>query len=79
MVEPIFSKYFTIEEDEIIYSILPTATHYARNALFAGLMPSEIQKLYPKFWATEEDEEGKNNFEKQKLLLQFFSADRRLA
>lgn len=67
VLKPIISKYFTIEEDEIIYSILPTATHYARNALFAGLMPSEIQKLLPKFWVTEEDEEGKNMYEKELL------------
>lgn len=67
MLKPIISKYFTIEKDEIIYSILPTATHYARNALFAGLMPSEIQKLHPKLWVTEEDEGGKNMFEKELL------------
>ncbi len=67
MLKPIFLKYFTIEEDDIIFSILPTATHYARNALFAGLMPSEIQKLYPKFWVSEDEEGGKNMFEKELL------------
>ncbi len=67
MLKPIFLKYFTIEEDDVIFSILPTATHYARNALFAGLMPSEIQKLYPKLWVTEEEEGGKNMFEKELL------------
>jgi CheY-like chemotaxis protein len=67
MLKPIFLKYFTIEEDDIIFSILPTATHYARNALFAGLMPSEIQKLYPKLWVTEEEEGGKNMYEKELL------------
>lgn len=60
ILQPIISKYFTIESDEIIYSILPTATHYARNALFAGLMPSEIAKKFPNLWVSEEEEEGKN-------------------
>ncbi len=67
MLKPIILKYFTLEQDDVIFSILPTATHYARNALFAGLMPSEIQKLYPKYWVTEEDEEGKNMYEKELL------------
>lgn len=60
VLQPIISKYFTVESDEIIYSILPTATHYARNALFAGLMPSEIAKRFPNLWASEDDEGGKN-------------------
>lgn len=63
VLQPVISKYFTVDTDEIIYSILPTATHYARNALFAGLMPSEIAKKYPKLWVTEEDEGGKNMHE----------------
>lgn len=67
MLSPIFSKYFSTEKEEIIYSILPTATQYARNAFFAGLMPSEIQKKYPKYWRSEEDEGGKNNFESELL------------
>ena len=67
MLKPILMKYFKIENEEIIYSILPTATHYARNALFSGLMPSEIQKLHPDFWVSEEDERGKNLFEKELL------------
>jgi CheY-like chemotaxis protein len=60
VLQPIISKYFTVESDEIIYSILPTATHYARNALFAGLMPSEIAKKFPNLWVSEDDEGGKN-------------------
>jgi len=60
ILQPIISKFFTVDSDEIIYSILPTATHYARNALFAGLMPSEIAKKYPKLWVSEEEEGGKN-------------------
>ena len=67
MVELIFTKYFVKEEEEIIYSILPTATHYARNAFFAGLMPSEIEKKFPNLWKNEEDEGGKNMHEKDFL------------
>ena len=67
MVEPIFSKYFVKEEEEIIYSILPTATHYARNAFFAGLLPSEIEKRFPQLWKNEENEGGKNMHEKEFL------------
>ncbi len=67
MVEPIFSKYFMKEEEEVIYSILPTATHYARNAFFAGLLPSEIEKKFPNLWKNEEDEGGKNMHEKDFL------------
>ena len=67
MLEPIISNYFTVESEEIISSILPTATHYARNALFAGLMPSEIEKKFPKLWLNEDDEGGKNMHEKEFL------------
>ncbi|MCR9173540.1 MAG: PglZ domain-containing protein [bacterium] len=67
MLSPIFSKYFSKQKEEIIYSILPTATQYARNAFFAGLMPLEIQKKYPQYWRSEEDEGGKNNYEAELL------------
>jgi len=67
VLQPIFSRYFSLEDEEIIYSILPTATHYARNAFFAGLMPSEIAKKFPNLWKNEEDEGGKNMHEKDFL------------
>jgi len=67
MIEPIFAKYFVKEEEEIIYSILPTATHYARNAFFAGLLPSEIEKRFPQLWKNEDDEGGKNMHEQDFL------------
>lgn len=67
MIQPIVSKYYTVEDESIFYSILPTATHYARNALFAGLMPSEIEKKFPQYWLNEEDEGGKNMHEKELL------------
>ena len=47
--------------DENMYmSILPTATQYARNAIFSGLMPTQIAKMFPELWVDEDEEEGKN-------------------
>ncbi|HRZ42573.1 MAG TPA: PglZ domain-containing protein [Bacteroidales bacterium] len=62
-LEPLFAQYFRIENDDLYFSILPTATQYARNALFAGLMPLEIARKYPKFWVDELDEGTKNQYE----------------
>jgi DNA-binding response OmpR family regulator len=67
-LSPIFSEYFNIVSEDLYYSILPTATMYARNSMFAGLMPSEIKKLYPDMWEEDDNEEGgKNNFEEEFL------------
>lgn len=51
---------FNFVEDDTFYSILPTATQYSRNAIFSGLMPSQIRKMYPQYWVDEEEDEGKN-------------------
>ncbi len=67
VIEPALSDHFRTASEDIYYSILPTATQYARNSFFAGLMPSEIQKLYPKLWRSDEDEGGKNMFEEELL------------
>lgn len=59
--------YFKISRD-FYFGIVPSATPYARNSIFAGLFPSEIEKLYPDLWAKgEDDEHSKNNYEKQFL------------
>lgn len=50
---------FEIDE-ELYYSILPTATQYARNAIFSGLMPNKIAEMFPDLWVDEDEEEGKN-------------------
>ena len=50
---------FNIDED-IYLSILPTATQYARNAIFAGLLPKDIEKMFPNLWVDEDSDEGKN-------------------
>jgi CheY-like chemotaxis protein len=70
VIQPIVSQYFKIDEDEIYAAILPTATQYARNALFAGLMPSEIAKRYPQYWVNDEEEGGKNLHEEALLMEQ---------
>ena len=70
VLEPVFNKYYVKEKEEIVCSILPTATQYARNAFFSGLMPSEIARKHPEYWKSEEDEGGKNLFEKKLLELQ---------
>jgi len=63
MLQPILEEYFRVEKDEIYYSILPTTTQYARNALFSGLLPTEIERKYPKMWVNEDEEGSKNNYE----------------
>jgi len=67
MIQPILSEYFKIDQEELYSAILPTATQYARNAFFAGLMPSEIEKRFPKLWLNDEDEGGKNMHEEELL------------
>ncbi|MFN5630049.1 MAG: PglZ domain-containing protein [Bacteroidota bacterium] len=67
-ISTLTNELFKIESEEMYYSILPTATQYARNSLFAGLMPSEIEKKYPKLWVGEEDEDGKNLHEEELLI-----------
>jgi hypothetical protein len=62
-IEPMVSELFRIQEDDCFYSILPTATHYCRNALFAGMLPLEIEQQFPLLWKKDDDEEGKNNHE----------------
>jgi DNA-binding response OmpR family regulator len=67
VLQPFFEEQFRVEKEEIYYSILPTVTQYARNAMFAGLPPSEIERKYPKFWVNEDEEGTKNNFEAELL------------
>jgi CheY-like chemotaxis protein len=62
-IQPIFAENFRILEEDTIYSILPTATQYSRNAIFAGLLPLDIEKQFPAQWKNDEDEGGKNLYE----------------
>ncbi|MGM9804046.1 MAG: PglZ domain-containing protein [Muribaculaceae bacterium] len=60
IVSPLLNELFNVSEDSIYTSILPTATQYARNAIFSGLMPVQIAKLFPDLWVDEDEDEGKN-------------------
>ncbi len=67
VVQNQLAEFFNVLVDEMYMTILPTTTHYARNSLFAGMLPSEIEKIYPNLWINEEDEEGKNIHEEELL------------
>jgi CheY-like chemotaxis protein len=67
MLQPILEENFRVEKDELYFSILPTTTQYARNAIFSGLLPTEIEKKYPKLWVDEDEEGTKNNNEAEFL------------
>ena len=64
-IQPLLSEFYTIAHEEQYTSILPTATQYARNAIFSGLMPLQIQEMFPNLWVEEGDEESKNLHEKE--------------
>lgn len=64
-IQPLLAEFFTVQDEQLYSSILPTATQYARNAIFAGLMPLQIQQQFPEYWVEEGDEETKNKFEKE--------------
>ena len=66
-IQPIFAESFRILEEETFYSILPTATQYARNAIFAGILPIDIEKQFPAQWKNDDEEGGKNLFEEEFL------------
>ena len=58
--EPFVNNHYKKQKEEAFYSILPSATQYARNAIFSGLMPSDMEKLHPEYWKNDTDEGGKN-------------------
>lgn len=70
IIQPVIQDYYKVENEELYISILPTATQYARNALFSGLMPSEMEKRHPDWWLNDEDEGGKNMHEEDFLQAQ---------
>ena len=67
VIEPEILNDFRVKKEEIYYSILPTATQYSRNAIFSGMLPSEMEKRFPEKWKNDEDEGGKNMFEEDFL------------
>ncbi|MDP4210594.1 MAG: bifunctional response regulator/alkaline phosphatase family protein [Bacteroidota bacterium] len=67
---PAISDFLKIEKEEVYCSILPTVTQYARNALFAGLMPLGIRKLYPNLWEGNDEDEINNQYEEDLMRMQ---------
>ena len=64
-IQPLLGDFYAVQTEEQYTSILPTATQYARNAIFSGLMPLQIQEMFPQYWVEEGDEESKNQYEKE--------------
>jgi len=65
--EDVLNPFYKKSKETTYFSILPTATQYARNAIFSGLMPLDMEKKYPKWWKNDTDEGGKNLFEAEFL------------
>ncbi len=59
-IEPLMQEFFRTDEEDYFYSILPTSTQYSRNAIFAGMMPYDIEQHYPEWWKNDNDKGGKN-------------------
>lgn len=70
VIRELMSEFFNFTEEGMYCTILPTATQYARNAIFSGLMPLQIQQMYPALWVDEEEEDGKNMNEKDLIQTQ---------
>ena len=69
VVQPLLAEYFNVQE-ELYPTILPTSTQYARNAIFAGLMPLQIATMFPALWVEEDEDEGLNIHEKELIQTQ---------
>ena len=70
VLEPLLNSFYKKEEENTYFSILPSATQYARNAIFSGLMPSDMEKIYPEYWKNDTEDGGKNLFENEFLTAQ---------
>ena len=67
ILSPLINQYFSLKEEDLFMSIIPSTTHYSRNSIFAGLMPLEIEQKHPEYWLNDEDEGGKNQHEQALL------------
>src|SRR5690606_23850611 len=65
--ESVVSNHYKLEKEVPYYAILPTATQYARNAIFSGLTPLEMEKQFPQYWKNDVEEGGKNLYEAEFL------------
>lgn len=64
VIQPMLAEFFNVQED-LYVTILPTSTQYARNSIFAGLMPLQIATMYPQCWVEEDEDEGLNVHEEE--------------
>ena len=71
VLQGFLKPFYSLQQETICSSILPTVTQYARNALFAGELPMDIKRLYPQWWKDDTDDGGKNLFEHELLDAQF--------
>ncbi|MFW6019664.1 MAG: PglZ domain-containing protein [Bacteroidales bacterium] len=77
-LQPLIEEHYVTEIDDIYYGIIPSATQYARNSIFSGLLPNEIKKKYPEYWVDEYEDESKNQYESdllEQLLKRFGKSD----
>jgi CheY-like chemotaxis protein len=70
IIEQTITKYYKKEEEIPYFSILPTATQYARNSIFSGLLPLEMEQIHPNLWKNDTEEGGKNLYEEDFLQAQ---------
>ncbi len=75
-IQPAVSNLFNVEKEQLYTALLPTTTQYARNAIFSGLLPAKIKRLYPDLWIEQGDDDGKNIYEAP-LVQTFFDRYRR--
>ena len=68
--ESVVGNHYKLEKEVPYYAILPTATQYARNAIFSGLTPLEMEKQFPQYWKNDPEEGGKNLYEAEFLTAQ---------
>lgn len=78
IIQPIISESFKFLSEDTFFSILPTSTHYSRNAIFAGLVPSDIARRHPNLWKNDIDEGGKNLHEADFLAKHLARTNRKL-
>ena len=69
VLQPLLSEFYNSSED-LYTTILPTSTQYARNAIFAGLMPYDIANMFPQYWVEEDEDEGLNVHEEELIATQ---------
>jgi len=66
-VESLLEPFFQMDR-RLYWSILPTATPFARNAIFAGLYPSEIGSRYPDWWRGASNQQHSKNAHEKELM-----------